>query len=56
VPTITLLQLTFGGVLEAVPLQARAPILATIAVPIVVYVLMPRLQGLMSRLIKEEQR
>jgi antibiotic biosynthesis monooxygenase (ABM) superfamily enzyme len=49
-PTLTVLQLVLGGLLEAVPTYLRPPITATVAVPIVVYVLMPLLQRLITRL------
>jgi antibiotic biosynthesis monooxygenase (ABM) superfamily enzyme len=52
-PTLTLLQLAFGGYLEGVPQLLRPPIMATLAVPIVVYVLMPQLQRFRARLVKE---
>jgi hypothetical protein len=55
-PSLTLLQLALGHLVEAAPPYARPPIMATLAVPIVVYVLMPRLQQLGARLIKETQR
>jgi antibiotic biosynthesis monooxygenase (ABM) superfamily enzyme len=48
-PTLTLLQLVLGHVLAEVPLLLRPPIMATFAVPIVVYAVMPRLARLTSR-------
>jgi antibiotic biosynthesis monooxygenase (ABM) superfamily enzyme len=49
-PTLTALQLILGGLLNGVPAYLRPPIMATVAVPIVVYVLMPPLQRLLTRL------
>ena len=48
-PTLTVLQLVLGHVLAQVPLYLRPPIMATFAVPIVVYALMPRLSRLTAR-------
>jgi antibiotic biosynthesis monooxygenase (ABM) superfamily enzyme len=48
-PTLTVLQLVLGHVLAAVPLYLRPPIMATFAVPIVVYAVMPRLVRLTAR-------
>jgi antibiotic biosynthesis monooxygenase (ABM) superfamily enzyme len=42
-PTLTLLNLTLGGWLKDQSPVARTFVLATIAVPIVIYVLMPQL-------------
>jgi antibiotic biosynthesis monooxygenase (ABM) superfamily enzyme len=49
-PTLTALQLVLGGLLGAVPPYLRPPIMATATVPTVVYVLMPPLQRLLTRL------
>ena len=43
VPTLTVLNLVLGGSLEGLPTIARTFIVATIAVPIVIYGLMPHL-------------
>ena len=51
-PTLTVLQLVLGGPLEAVPAYLRPPIMATVVVPIVVYVLMPPVQRLLTRLVR----
>ena len=51
VPTVTVLQFALGDLLQMAPVYLRAPIMATCAVPIVVYVGMPRLQRLRARLI-----
>ena len=48
-PTLTVLQLTLGHLLAAVPPLLRPPIMATVAVPIVVYAVMPRLARLTAR-------
>jgi antibiotic biosynthesis monooxygenase (ABM) superfamily enzyme len=52
-PTLTVLQLALGGLLRELPPGLRVPIMATLAVPLVVYVVMPQLQRLHARLIKE---
>ena len=49
-PTLTVLQLALGHVLASVPVLLRPPIMATLAVPIVVYGVMPRLTRLIARL------
>jgi len=48
-PTLTVLQLLLGHLLKEVPVMLRPPIMATLAVPIVVYGLMPRLLRLTAR-------
>ena len=50
-PTLTALNLVLGDVLAGVPRVLRTLILATIAVPIVMYGLMPRLHYLRARII-----
>jgi antibiotic biosynthesis monooxygenase (ABM) superfamily enzyme len=50
-PTLTALQFLLGHLLAAVPLYLRPPIMATLAVPTVVYGLMPRLQRLRAHLV-----
>ncbi len=42
-PTLTVLNLAFGDALADLPSVARTFVLATVAVPIVIYGLMPRL-------------
>ncbi|MCU1675802.1 MAG: hypothetical protein JWM93_560 [Frankiales bacterium] len=42
-PTLTILNLTLKGVLGSMPTVLRTLVLATIAVPIVIYGLMPQL-------------
>jgi antibiotic biosynthesis monooxygenase (ABM) superfamily enzyme len=48
-PTLTMLQLLLGDLLADVPPNLRPPIMATIAVPIVVYAVMPLLAPLTAR-------
>ena len=50
-PTLTVLNLALGDTLADVPSVVRTFILATVAVPIVIYVLMPRLHRLRGRII-----
>lgn len=42
-PTLTLINLTFGSWLGSMPSVLRTFVLATVAVPIVIYLLMPQL-------------
>ncbi|NUW39531.1 hypothetical protein [Nonomuraea rhodomycinica] len=51
-PTLTVVQLALSGLLEAVPPLLRPPVVATVVVPIVVYVLLPLLQRVRSRVTK----
>ena len=48
-PTLTALQLLLGPVLADVPVLLRPPIMATLTVPIVVYLLIPALQKAFSK-------
>lgn len=50
-PTLTALNVTLGGWLASMSAVARTFVLATIAVPIVIYGLMPHLHRARSRLI-----
>ena len=50
-PTLTVLNLTMSSLLEDVPVVPRTFVLATVAVPIVMYGLMPRLHRLRARLV-----
>ena len=50
-PTLTVLNLTLGGWLSGQPAVLRTFILATIAVPIVIYGLMPHLHRMRAALI-----
>jgi antibiotic biosynthesis monooxygenase (ABM) superfamily enzyme len=49
-PTLTVLNLALSDVLRDVPMILRTFIVATIAVPIVMYALMPRLHRVRARL------
>jgi len=49
-PTLTVLNLTIGGSLKDLPVVARTFVLATIAVPIVIYGVMPHLHRLRAHL------
>ena len=48
-PTLTVVQVSLGAVLERLPAIVRPMIVATVVVPIVVLVLMPRLLRLRER-------
>ena len=50
-PTLTVLNLAMSSVLEDVPLVLRTFVLATVAVPMVMYGLMPGLHRLRVRLL-----
>ncbi|SFO50292.1 hypothetical protein SAMN05660359_03914 [Geodermatophilus obscurus] len=50
-PTLTVLNLAMSSVLEDVPVVLRTFLLATVAVPIVMYGLMPRLHRLRARIL-----
>jgi antibiotic biosynthesis monooxygenase (ABM) superfamily enzyme len=50
-PTLTVLNLTLQGHLHGLPVVVRTFILATIAVPIVIYGLMPHLHNIRARLL-----
>jgi antibiotic biosynthesis monooxygenase (ABM) superfamily enzyme len=50
-PTLTVLNLALGGWLKTLAPVPRTFILATVAVPIVIYGLMPQLHRLRSRLL-----
>ena len=50
-PTLTVLNLALGGWLRTLTPVVRTFVLATIAVPIVIYGLMPQLQRLRRRLL-----
>ncbi|NIL43673.1 hypothetical protein HCB17_22995 [Salinispora arenicola] len=51
-PTLTILNLLLGGMLEQTPTVLRTLILSTIAVPIVIFGLMPPLQRLRLLLLR----
>jgi antibiotic biosynthesis monooxygenase (ABM) superfamily enzyme len=50
-PTLTVLNLAFGSWLSGVGTVTRTFVLATVAVPIVIYGLMPRLHQVRTRLL-----
>jgi antibiotic biosynthesis monooxygenase (ABM) superfamily enzyme len=50
-PTLTVLNLTIGNSLKGQPIVVRTFIVATIAVPIVIYGLMPHLHRVRARLV-----
>ncbi len=50
-PTLTVLNVALSSVLEHAPVVLRTVVLATVAVPIVMYGLMPRLHRLRARLV-----
>lgn len=55
-PTLTLLNVTLGGTLKDLPIVLRTFILATIAVPIVIYGLMTQLHRIRVRLLTRRER
>jgi antibiotic biosynthesis monooxygenase (ABM) superfamily enzyme len=55
-PTLSVLNLALGDVLACAPSVLRTFILATVAVPIVIYLLMPRLHRLRARIIASHSR
>jgi len=50
-PTLTVLNLLFGATLADLPSVLRTFVLATVAVPIVIYGLMPRLHKIRARIL-----
>ena len=50
-PTLTALNLAFGSVLSVLPVVLRTLLLVTVAVPVVIYGLMPQLQRVRRALI-----
>ena len=54
VPTLIVLNLTVMRLLEGLPIVLRTLIVATIAVPIVMYGLMPRLHRVRGRLVARQ--
>lgn len=50
-PTLTLINILFGAWLSTLPAVLRTFVLATVAVPIVIYGLMPLLHRLRARLL-----
>jgi antibiotic biosynthesis monooxygenase (ABM) superfamily enzyme len=55
-PTLTAINLVFGDWLRPMPPVLRTFVLATIAVPIVIYGLMPHLHGLRVRLVSRKRQ
>ncbi len=55
-PTLTVLNLTLGGLLDGLPIVLRTFILTTVAVPIVIYGLMPQLHRIRGAMINRRQR
>ena len=55
-PTLTAINLAFGDRLRTMPPVLRTFVLATIAVPIVIYGLMPHLHRLRVRLLNRDRR
>ena len=51
-PTLTVLNLLLGDLLAGMPAVLRTFVLATVAVPIVIYGLMPRLHRLRARFVR----
>ncbi len=51
VPTLTVLNLLFGDSLADLPSVLRTFVLATVAVPIVIYALMPRLHKIRAHIL-----
>jgi antibiotic biosynthesis monooxygenase (ABM) superfamily enzyme len=54
-PTLTILNLSLSGLLDGVPTVLRTLVLATIAVPIVIYGLMPPLHRVRVSLVSRQQ-
>lgn len=50
-PTLTVLQLVLRDMLDGLPLVARTLILSTLVVPLVVYLILPRLQRARAALV-----
>lgn len=55
-PTLTLLNLLLGDLLAPLPMILRTLILVTVAVPIVIYALMPRLHRIRRALLARRGR
>jgi antibiotic biosynthesis monooxygenase (ABM) superfamily enzyme len=55
-PTLTAINLAFGDWLGTMSPVLRTFVLATIAVPIVIYGLMPHLHGLRARLLNRDRQ
>ena len=55
VPTLTVLNLVLGDLLAGAPSVLRTFVLASVAVPIVIYGLMPQLHRLRARIVTRRQ-
>ena len=55
-PTLTVLNVVLGGWLDGLPALLRTFVLATLAVPVVVYGLLPRLHRWRARLVARAAR
>ena len=55
-PTLTVINLAFGDWLRTMPPVLRTFVLATVAVPIVIYGLMPHLHRLRARLLNRNRQ
>jgi len=55
-PTLTVLNLLFGSILKDLPVVVRTFVLASAAVPIVFYGVMPHLHGVRARIMSHRQR
>lgn len=55
-PTLTVINVVFGGWLGTMTPVLRTFVLATVAVPIVIYGLMPHLHGIRARLLSRHVR
>ena len=56
IPPLTAINLVFGDRLRTMPPVLRTFVLATVAVPIVIYGLMPHLHGLRARLLNRHRQ
>ncbi|MEU0313356.1 hypothetical protein [Nocardioides sp. NPDC006273] len=52
-PTLALLDLVLGGVLEPLPSLVRTLVLTGLTVPIVVYLVLPRIQQARAALVRQ---
>jgi antibiotic biosynthesis monooxygenase (ABM) superfamily enzyme len=54
-PTLVVLNLALSGLLDGLPVVVRTFVLVTIAVPIVIYGLMPQLHRIRERLVTPKE-
>jgi antibiotic biosynthesis monooxygenase (ABM) superfamily enzyme len=54
-PTLVVLNLALSGLLDGLPVVVRTFVLVTIAVPIVIYGLMPQLHRIRARLVTTKE-